>query len=147
MKSEEITPWSKNMRADRALRRIFRVSRRAGRGHTVVRVPSLSSVSSGRQHLVGLIWTCQQAVQLVVLRRAAGSTTGRTRRESRSYSTVRTPPRRRVFRAQAPPQGPLENLMGALRLLANLQKIFEGLQEQSRFKISRHSSEWTNRRR
>ena len=49
-----------------------------------------------------------------------------------------------MFRAHAPPQGPCENLMCAFKLLAILHAgganlvdtIFEGLQEQSRLKIT-----------
>ena len=54
----------------------------------------------------------------------------------------------KVFRAHAPPQGPCENLMCALMLLACkraqttlVDAIFEGLQEESRLKIMNERNE------
>ena len=48
------------------LRRIIVPVGGQGVGHTAVRVPPLSSVSVGRLHLLGLVSTKEEAVQLVV---------------------------------------------------------------------------------
>ena len=70
------------------------------------------------------------------------STIGGNRTESWSYKTARI--QAKVFWAHAPPQGPCENLVCALKLLANQQTGGDSLswirssgvfQEQSRYKI------------
>ena len=93
-----------------------RASRRTGRGHIVVRVPSLSSVSTSRLHLVGFIEAQEEAVQLMVrgVRRPVRGTPNRVliMQESIYRSEAQ------VFRAHVPPRGICDNLISALKLLA-----------------------------
>ena len=72
------------------------------------------------------------------VRRAAASTTGKTRTDFWSYRTARTPSEAQVFRAHASLRGACENLMCAVKILANQQTaggilvdtFLDGLQEQ-----------------
>ena len=74
----------------------------------------------------------------------AASATGGTGTESWLHRIVRVPAKRRCLGRTPPPQGACENLVCALKLLANQQTggdsfvdtIFEGLQEQSRLEIT-----------
>ena len=125
-----------------------RVVGRAGRGHTVVRVPSLTSVSAGRQNLVGSIghgdsskknkkkqsnWWC-----------AAFGGQYDWRNPNRvlvmQHSTDRS--EAKVFRVHAPPTGVCENLICSLKLQANQHvggdsnvEVVEGLQEHSKSRM------------
>ena len=91
-----------------------RASRRTGRSHTVVRVPSWSPIPVRRLHLVGFDRGTVRAV-----RRGRGSVTGGARKAADS-ATGRTqtglcePQRREGIWAHAPPQGPCENLICVL---------------------------------
>ena len=71
------------------------------------------------------------------------ATTGEIRTESWSHKTARTSKAAKVFRAHAAPHGVCENLINALKLLANQQKdgdspvnmVVQGFQEKNRLKI------------
>ena len=94
-----------------------RSSGRAGRGHTVVHVPSLSSISARRLQMEGVDGALRQqqeekkAVQLVVrcVRRPVPETGGLVIQDS-------TDREGKVFRAHAPPICVCENLLCSLKL-------------------------------
>ena len=70
LKSKGLNPWTsvqrksivQTLQKSTLLEANHHATRRAGRSHAVVRVPSLSSIPDRRQHMVGF----NEAVQLVV---------------------------------------------------------------------------------
>ena len=79
-----------------------RVIEGTGRGHTVVRGPSLPPTSACRFHLVGLDGAHEKSATGGA-RHAAASTTGGTQTESWPHRTAADPAEAKVFRAHAPP--------------------------------------------
>ena len=89
--------------------------------------------------------TQEEAMQLVVCGvRRPGQYNWEARTESWSYKTARTAEKQKVLRAHATPNGVCDNLINALKHLANLQKdgdgpvsmVVQGLREKSTLKIT-----------
>ena len=110
-----------------------RPSRGAGRGHLVVRVPSLSSSPDWRLHVVDFDRARKESSATGCVRLAAASTIGRRRTQSWSCKTARTAEMYKCFE----------------HTLRRMEYVTTGSTHSSSWRISRKmataQSRWSNR--